>query len=104
MPIKNRQDAAEVEHHVQLIFAAAPAQRAQDLRQLFVEKLDFARSTGLVSLAKAPANVVLPPNAERIASLQGLNVAYVPLSTPGTNRVRKAEAAAAAKLISEQLA
>jgi hypothetical protein len=103
MPIINRQDATEVDQYIQRIFAAAPTQRAQAIRRLFVEKLDFSATSGLVNLAKAPASVSLPTNAERIASLQGLNVVYVALNIPGANRVRKAEAAAAAKLVSEQL-
>ena len=102
MPIVNRQDAAEVDAYIQRIFDAPPAQRAQAIRRLFVEKLDFAGATGTVSLAKAPATVSLPPNAERIASLQGLNVVYVALGGDA-KRVRKAEAREAAKLVSEQL-
>jgi hypothetical protein len=103
MPIINRQDATDVDHHIEQIFTSSDHQRAQAIRKLFVEKLDFAAATGVVSLAKAPRNVSLPQNAERIASMQGLNVVYVPLHTPGNNRVRKAEAAEAAKRISDEL-
>ncbi|MBI4199682.1 MAG: Eco57I restriction-modification methylase domain-containing protein [Chloroflexi bacterium] len=102
MPILNRQDAADVDAYMQRIFAAPPTQRAQAIRRFFVEKLDFAGATGLISLAKAPQTVSLPSNAERIASLQGLNVVYVALPG-GASRVRKAEAAAAARLVSDQL-
>ena len=35
--------------------------------------------------------------------MDSVNVVYVPLSIPGTDRVRKGEAAAAAKLIADQL-
>ncbi|MBI2305400.1 MAG: Eco57I restriction-modification methylase domain-containing protein [Chloroflexi bacterium] len=106
MPIINRQDADEVEQEVVRFFAASSAGRAQALRRLFIEKLDFASATGTVSLASAPKTVALPPAAERIASIEGLHVVYVPLPTPanaGPDRVRKAEASAAAKLIADAL-
>lgn len=103
MPIINRQDAAEVEHYIARFFAVSSNERDQALRRLFVEKLDFAGATGAVSLANAPKTVALPPQAERIASMEGLHVVYVPLSGNGADRVRKAEAAAAAKLITDSL-
>ncbi len=103
MPIINRQDAAEVEQDVARFFAAAGVGRVQALRRLFVEKLDFNSAAGSVSLANAPKNVALPPSAERIASMEGLHVVYVPLSGNGPNRIRKAEATAAAKLIADAL-
>ncbi|MDP2660483.1 MAG: hypothetical protein Q8R28_07125, partial [Dehalococcoidia bacterium] len=103
MPIINRQDAAEVEQEIVRFFAASSAGRAQALRRLFVEKLDFAGATGTVSLAQAPKNVALPASAERIASVERLHVVYVPLSGDGPDRVRKAEASAAAKLIADAL-
>ena len=103
MPIINRQDAAEVDAYIQRIFTPPAGQsRTDGIRRLFVEKLDFAPINGSVSLEKAPATVSLPHNAERIASLEGLNVVYVALTGDGT-RVRKAEAASAAKLVQEQL-
>ena len=101
MPIINRQDAQEIDY-VGQFFAAPSAGRAQALRRLFMEKLDFASATGAVSLANAPKNVALPPQAERIASMEALQVVYVPLDGNGPDRVRKAEAAAA-KLITDAL-
>lgn len=103
MPIINRQDAQEVGQYIDRFFAATPTGRAQALRRLFVEKLDFASAAGVVSLANAPRNVALPPQAERIATMEGLHVVYVPLNAPGPDRVRKAEAAAAAKLVADSL-
>ena len=49
---------------------------------------------------------MLPEAAHRIAGLEGVQVVYVDLSEahPNTNRVRKAEAAAAAKIVSGQIA
>ena len=103
MPIINRLDAAEVEQYVARFFHEPPSGRALALRRLFVEELDFAGATGAVSLANAPKNVTLPPSAERIASMEGLHVVHVPLSGNGPDRVRKAEASAAAKLIADAL-
>ena len=56
-----------------------------------------------MSLAGALGNAELPDSAERIAQLDGVHVVFVPLDTPETDRVRKQEAAAAARLIAEQL-
>ncbi len=50
-----------------------------------------------------PSNVVLPDSAARIAELDGLHVLYVALDTPNTDRVRKGEVDAAARLIADQL-
>ncbi len=103
MPIISRQDAADVEQYIARFFAATGAGRMQAMRQLFMEKLDFSGATGAISLANAPRNVALPASAERIAFMEGLQVVYVPLSGNGPDRVRKAEASAAAKLIVEAL-
>jgi len=103
MPIIDRQDAKDVEEQIKRIFAAAPSARADELRRLFVEKLDFLSASGPVSLAGAPKNVVLPTSAERLATLEGVNAVFVPLSIEGTQRVRRAEAAVAARLIRDQL-
>lgn len=62
-------------------FAAPPAGRAQALRRLFIEKLDFAGSAGAVSLASAPKNVALRASAERIACMESLHVVLIPLAT-----------------------
>ena len=103
MPIENPNDAAEVESRIGRIFAATPPDRAAEVRALFVEVLDFDPASGYVDLGAAPDNVVLPASAERIATMDSVNVVYVPLSIPETDRVRKGEAAAAAKLIANQL-
>ena len=103
MPIRDRDDAVEVEDRITRIFAAAPRERAAAIRALFVEVLDFDAATGRVGLAGAPGTVELPDFAERIAQMDGVHVVYVALETPGTDRVRKGEAATAAKLIAEQL-
>ena len=104
MPIQDRDDAHEVEARIKAIFAASsPDQRARELRRLFVEVLDFDLASGQVPLRAAPAGVTLPGAAERIASLDGVNVCYVALDITDTGRVRRAEAATAAKLIADQL-
>ncbi len=103
MPIENREDAVEVESHVARIFSAPAAGRGAAVRSLFVEALDFQPATGRVDLGAAPDSVDLPASAERVAHLDGVQVVYVALDTPQTDRVRKAEAAAAADLISRQL-
>ncbi len=107
MPIIDVNDATEVHENIDSIFAAdSPDARVQALRRLFVETLDFDPQSGAVSLAGAPANVHLPEVARRIAGLEGVQVVYVDLSEADldTNRVRKAEAAAATKIVSAQIA
>ena len=103
MPIQNRDDAVEVETQIASIFAAPPDGRTNTIRRLFVETLDFSGASGQVRLADAAANAVLPDAAERIAVLDGVQVLYVGLDTDVTDRVRKAEVDAAARLIADQL-
>ena len=104
MPIKDVQDAIEVHEHIEEIFgAASPDERAQAIRQLFVETLDFNPDSGQISLSSAPAGVSLPQSAERIAVLDGVNVCYIALNTQDTDRVRKQEAVASARLLAKQL-
>ena len=103
MPIIDTRDARELDGHLQHFFDANPTDRPHRLRQLFTEKFDFNPAAGKASLDKAPHNVTLPSDAERIASMEGVNVIYVPLQIPGTTRVRKAEVVAAAKLVANQL-
>ena len=71
MPIRDRDDAIDVEDRVERFFAAEPDARADILRGLFEEVLDFQRVVGQISLAVAgePAGIELPAFAERIASL-----------------------------------
>ena len=103
MPIIDTQDARELDGHLQRFFDCPPADRPHRLRQLFTEKFDFNPASGKISLANAPNNVALPPDADRIASIEGINVVYVPLQIPDTARVRKAEAMAASRMIAGQL-
>ena len=103
MPIVNRDDAVEVENRIGDIFASSSSERASEIRGLFVEVLDFDPATGHVSLSPSPGNVDLPSSAEHVAELDGVHVLYIALDTRDTDRVRKAEAAETAKLISNQL-
>jgi len=103
VPIIDTKDARELDSHLQRFFNSAPADRPHRLRQLFTEKFDFNHASSKVGLANAPRNLSLPSDADRIASMEGINVVYVPLQIPGTARVRKAEALAAARIISGQL-
>ena len=103
MPIKNREDAVEVEDRIKSFFDAEPDRRASELRALFVEVLDFDPAIGQVSLAGGTGNAELPAAADRIANKDGVHVLYISLSAERTDRVRKAEASVAAKLIADQL-
>ncbi len=101
MPIINRQDASEIEAHMVRVFhAGSYEERVREIRRLFVERLDFEPESGEVSLADARASISLPSSAARIASLEGISVAYVHLDTP---RVRKAEASEAVREVHGQL-
>ena len=103
MPTSNQQDARDLGEHVRRVFAASQDERQTAIRALFVEKLDFNPASGQVDLTGAAASARLPGVAERIAQLDGVYVLYVALNIPETNRVRKTEAAAAARLIAAQL-
>ena len=101
MPIINKQDASDVEARIKHIFEAGSREaRASEIRRLFVETLDFEPASGEVGLTGARASLSLPDSAARIASVEGVNVAYVHLDT---RRVRRAEASEAIRLVSEQL-
>ena len=54
-------------------------------------------------MAGASASVELPNAAERVAVLDGVQVLYVGLATDTTDRLRKADVDAAARLIASQL-
>ena len=98
MPVIDPQDASDVEEHISRIFGASlPDDRIREIRRLFVEKLDFQQSSGVVSLADAPKRV---DEAHRIATLQEAHVVYMHV---GMSRVRKTEAVEAARLLSNQL-
>ena len=77
--------------------------RAEGVRRLFVERLDFHPADRQISLASASGTVTLPADALHVASRDTAHVVYVALNIQGVERVRKAEAAEAAKLISNQL-
>ena len=101
MPVINKQDASDVEQHIDRIFRAdSPEERVREIRKLFAEKLDFEQSSGVVSLIDAPARVDLPAVAHQIATLEEAHVVYVHLDT---SRVRKVEASEAARLVSNRL-
>lgn len=98
------QEAQLVESHIKRIFEAPSVKaRAEAVRRLFVEELDFHPADRQISLASAPNTVVLPADVHHVASLDTAHVVYVALDIQGIERVRKAEAAEAAKLISRQL-
>lgn len=94
------EDARKVQGHIDRIFDADPQGRAEAIRRLFVEVLDFHVAAGQVSLAGGSKGVELPDFAERVASLDGVHVLWVSLST---RRVNKREAAEAARLIERDL-
>lgn len=103
MPIKDPNDAAEVEDRIARLFSCAPNERAGEIRALFVEVLDFDTTSGQVSLANNLSNTALPDFAERVAQLDGVHVLYVALDTSETDRVRKGDVAEAARLIADHL-
>ncbi len=103
MPIRNRDDAVEVEGRIARIFAAPAGERAAAARALFVEALDFAPASGSVDLGATAGSMALPAYAERVAYSGGVHVVYIALDTPETDRVRKSEASAAARRVAEQL-
>ena len=104
MPIANIQDAHEVERGLQTILTASDADgRAQAIRTLFVETLDFDHADVLVPLggAKDPN---LPSDARLLARRGGFSVLYIPLERADDNRVKTATASAAAKVIGDEIA
>ena len=103
MPIRDRDDAAEVEAGIARAFGAVPEGRPAAIRQLFVEALDFNPAQGQVSLAGVPTGVDLPDAAELVASIEGVDVLHVALEAPESGRVRKADVSAAARVIAGQI-
>ncbi len=104
MPIMDRNDAVEVSDRIDKIFSSkSVSERAADIRGLFVEALDFDPAFGSVTLTGAPSSAILPDSAERVAQFDGVHVLFVALDTPDTDRVRKGDATAAARLIADQL-
>ena len=98
------EEAHAVEQHMRRIFASSSVEaRAEAVGRLFVERLDFHGVDRRISLANTAGTVSLPAHAHHVASLDTAHVVYVALEIRETDRVRKAEAAEAAKLISNQL-
>ena len=103
MPIRDREDAAEVQAHIDRIFSAAAGGRPDAIRRLFVEALDFNPDQGQAPILDPRGGAELPENAERIADLEGVRVLYVALEAPENGRVRKADVSEAARLLADQL-
>ena len=107
MPIRDRDDATQVASRFQRFFDAKAEQRPGILRELFTEILDFDRESGRLSLVQAQgrAGIELPDVAERIATLDGVVVLYVDLSSvdTATERVRKAEVLAVTTVVRDAL-
>ena len=102
MPIRNREDAFEVEERIASIFAASSEDRAAAVRGLFVEVLDFNAATGQLDL-RAAGRAELPDDADRIAELDGVHVLLIALNSSQTDRVSKTSVDAAARVIADQL-
>ena len=107
MPIRDRDDATQVADRFQRFFRADSEQRPGILRALFTEILDFDRESSQLSLVQAQgrAGIELPDVAERIATLDGVEVLYVDLSSvdTATERVRKAEVLAVTTVVRDAL-
>ena len=102
MPIRNSEDAFEVEDRIARIFAASSEDRAAAVRGLFVEVLDFNAATGQLDL-RAADRAELPDDADRIAELDGVHVLLIALTSSQTDRVSKTSVDAAARVIADQL-
>ena len=90
-------DADRVARAIAGIFANPDAdKRANELRTLFAETLDFDPHNGVIPL---PAGANLPANAHRIAGRDGIAVAYIAFADPGKTRINKSAAAAVAKAV-----
>ena len=97
MPI-NVREANELDLHFKRFLDAKPADRAAQLRRLFMENL----AIGCVHL-KPGNNIELPAYGEGVATLGGVHVVFIGLATGETDRVRKLEAMATAKGVSAEL-
>ena len=90
-------DADRVARTMRDIFSDSdPNNRADSLRSLFAETLDFTPEQGTIPL---DPNDGLTQSAHRIATRNGITVAYVAISDPGKTRVNKSDAIAVAKSI-----
>ena len=94
-------DSARVASAVARLFAAADAgRRANRLRTLFAETLDFEPDHGTIPL---PVHDNLPANAHHIAGYDGVAVACIALPDPGRTRINKSDAATAARAVADRL-
>ena len=103
MPIANVQDAREVAQSIQAILSATGTDdREQVARTLFVETLDFEHADLLVPLGAAK-DANLPSDARMLASRDGFSVLYIPLDDADDNQVKTSTAAAAARVIGDNI-
>ena len=103
MPIANVQDAREVERSLQDVLTAPNVDgRAQALRSLFIETLDFDYVDRLVPLGAAN-DPNLPADARLLAHRDGFSILYIPLDGTDDNHVKTATASAAAKVIGDTI-
>ncbi len=105
MPIRDLDDALNIERRLNDYFIADAADRPAILRALFAEILDFDPASGQVALTRARqrSGVTLPDAADRIAALDGVEVCYIDLSQADTDRVRKNDVLAALNDIRQNL-
>ena len=90
-------DADYVALTIREIFSDSdPNNRANSLRSLFAETLDFTPERGTIPL---DPNDGLPQYAHQIATRNGITVAYIAISDPGKTRVNKSDATTASKSI-----
>lgn len=94
MPITDLAEAKDLDDAIQALLDAPPAQRERRLRAIFVEKLDFARSTGTVPLPGAKVKIggvdQPAPTVTRIAQSGGVHVLWARFAEPkiGTANTR----------------
>ena len=74
MRIANRQDASDLDLGLYGSLPAPPGYRPRQLRQLYVEKLDFNPATGWVGVANHAQGLEVPEEGERVAARAGVNV------------------------------
>ena len=97
----NASDAARVAIAIAGIFVDADAgRRANRLRTLFAETLDFEPAHGVIPL---PVHHNLPADARHIADYDGVAAAYIALPDPTRTRINKSDAATAARAVADRL-
>ncbi len=75
MPIADLHEYSDLDRAIEKLFVAPVAQRLPALRGIFVEKLDFTSSSGVIPLHHTD----LPPSADIAARRDGVNVVLVQL-------------------------